>query len=247
MNIRSVLPGHKFRATVAATLAVGMSLSGLTISFPATVSADACTINGRDCFRGWFTNRAYTPYVGDGHMLFTPPSPPLGLFANNINDLTSMISGRLNCGAFNAGGHNTTGAAFIVLTMLGASPGTSKSTACSRLNEWTALVRSYDSAGLINYNIMYNSGNINTLYSTSLSDVTFYAEDVTTPSIVVYSPSRSPIYAIKRDCGNPINRLQRIPPLATNPPPAPPPVGPPAGPPAPPPAPPPYGDINPPA
>lgn len=197
------------RLLTIGTLLCSVMLMALAIQ-PDKASADICAVNGRNCYFGYFFN-GYDGGPGKSqHNLFTPPQ--LGLYANNINDLTGMIGSRMSCQGNvlpNHNSQNASSAAFIVLTMLGAPPGTNKNVACQRYLEWFDLVHKYNAAGLIRYNQVHNFGGINT--RSSGPDVTYYPMNGAAPSIVFYSPvNGAPLYAIKRDCGNPIGRLQAL-------------------------------------
>jgi len=196
-----------------------LQLKRLTLSFAAFVmmvsplvlfaeqaAADMCTVNGRDCWYGYFTGR-YDG--GPGVRQHNVISPPALLNVNNVDQLIANIGTHLGCagGRANAG-QNGTGAAFIVLTMLGYAPGTPKNTACTAFSEWVATVRYW--APYTNYNVFYNFGGLNT--RSSYDDVAWYPSAQTTAwSIVFYSPTTGlPLYAIKKDCANPVGRLQRL-------------------------------------
>lgn len=183
---------------------------GVTFLFSPRALADACSPNGLNCGIGYFTR---TPLIGNPgfHNLYTPP--PLGLQVNNVDDLVAQLSQRLGCGngaIWNPFDQNSVGAAFTILTMLGAPPGTPRITACVRLGEWTALVRTYDAQGLINFNYMYDTGGINT--RSSVYDVEYYQNSVTMNTIVFYDPGNpgNIIYGIKKDCGNPVGQLKSL-------------------------------------
>ena len=182
-----------------------------SMGYAPETSAAQCRDNGRECGYGYFTNRGPTP---SGNNMFTPAN--LGLYANNLNDLYGGLGGKMQCR--NAGqpgstfgvpqnDQNATSAAFIVLTMLGAPPGTAKNQACERWTEWTELVAGYDRAGRIHYNEYHDFDCINTLYTRVNADAVYYAECGAAQSIVFYGANGAPIYAIKRDCANPVGRV----------------------------------------
>lgn len=186
----------------AATLGIG-SLS------PEKARADICTANGRDCYYGYFFNGYDGGAAANGtrHNLFSAPAM---LNVNNGWDLVNTIQGHLGCvggNVSNPNGQNPTGAAFIVLTMLGAAPGTNKNVACQRFGEWASNVYNYEASGLTNFNQVYDFQGINT--RSTYVDVAYYPMNGAANSIVFYSPTTGqPIYAIKKDCGNPVGRLQ---------------------------------------
>lgn len=221
------------RATLA-VLAVLMS-GVLSIGLSPQASAALCTDNGRACRHGYFYNNYYS---GSGIDLFGPPDG-VGLYTYNVVDFEGTIGGSMLCTAPLGPGsvlgvpqsnQNATAAAFIVLTMLGAAPGTPKNVACERYLEWVGIIRSYDAAGLVEYDRVHNFQDVNTMFDPDDRDVVYFQESGASESIVFLHPTTGAVlYAIKQSCGNPLGRLQRVPPL-------PPPV---------PPGPPPYGDLNP--
>jgi hypothetical protein len=212
----------KSRVILVAWVFCSLIVVGSTLQ-PQKAAAYTCLDNGLACDVGYFslTNLAagvhHNLYYGNDYTWGGSPFL-LGLRANNIGDLTGLIKSRLNCtnnanaptNMVNQADQNATGAAFTVLTMLGAAPGTSKNAACQRYNEWASIVTKYDQAGLIHYSEWHNLDGINTRLSTNAgTDVTYYADNAppSDTSIVFYAADGSgPVYAIKRDCGNPIGR-----------------------------------------
>ncbi len=179
------------------------------ILFPQQANADRCSINGRDCHIGYF----FGGYDGGpGTPRNNVISAPAMLNVNDPNALAGMVGGHMGCvnGVIpNPGSQNATGAAFIVLTMMGYPPGTPKNVACQVYNEWAGLVQSW--APHTNYNMFYNFGGLNT--RSSINDVAYYPSAQSEAwSIVFYSPTTGePLYAIKKDCANPVGRLQALP------------------------------------
>jgi hypothetical protein len=211
--IRSLRPVH---LSVLAIGVFGLAFALVALSPPKKASADTCSINGRNCYFGYFTN-VYDggPGIRRNNVLTAPALS----FINNIDNLVVTYSADLgNCpggGLWNQNDQNAVGAAFTILTMLGAPPGTPKNEACRRFAEWRDLVYSYEAAGLVNINIVQDFGGINTR-STKV-DVAYYPSNGAAASIVFYHPiTRQPIYAIKRDCGNPIGVLQGLPVIPYN-------------------------------
>lgn len=177
--------------------------------YPQQANADQCSVNGRDCYVGYFFG-AYDG--GPGTLRNNVISAPAMLNVNNANDLVNNVASHMVCAGGvlqNAGSQNATGAAFIILTMLGYAPGTSKNVACQVFNEWAATVQSW--APNTNYNVFYDFGGLNT--RSSNTDVAYYPSAQTAAwSIVFYSPTTGqPLYAIKKDCANPVGRLQALP------------------------------------
>jgi hypothetical protein len=188
---------------------VFVATAGLVTFFPKQANADQCSINGRDCYIGYFFG-AYDG--GPGTLRNNVISAPAMLNVNNATDLVNNVASHMICSGGvlqNAGSQNATGAAFIILTMLGYTPGTSKNVACQVFGEWAATVQSW--APNTNYNVFYDFGGLNT--RSSNTDVAYYPSAQTAAwSIVFYSPvTGQPLYAIKKDCANPVGRLQALP------------------------------------
>lgn len=193
---------------LAGVCAVVMMLSYVTLMFDSQpVAADQCSINGRDCWYGYFTG-AYDGGPGKRqHNVYTPPAV---LNVNNADQLVAVVGSHMNCGGgvlLNANAQNATGSAFIILTMLGYPPGTSKNVACQVFDQWANRVRTWP---YVRYNEFYNFGGLNT--RSSFTDVSYYPSAQSSAwSIVFYSASGVPLYGIKKDCANPVGRLQALP------------------------------------
>lgn len=173
--------------------------------------ADQCSINGRDCYIGYFFG-GYDGGPPATGTRFNVLSSPAMLGVNNADDLVNNVRSHMACAGgtlLNAGEQNATGSAFIILTMLGYAPGTSKNVACQVFNEWADTVRAW--APNTNYNVFYDFGGLNT--RSTKTDVAYYPSAQSQAwSIVFYNPANGqPLYAIKKDCANPVGRLQAIP------------------------------------
>jgi hypothetical protein len=182
---------------------------GLIIVQPQTAYADVCSDNnGLACNVGYFSGVRDTRL---GHNLFNPPALEN---VHNPQQLVSAIGNYLGCtgGVINGGKHGTS-AAFIVLTMMGYPPGTPKNVACQAFGAWAQTVLNWPGAR-VNYDVPnYYFGGLNTRYMDSPSDVQYYfdSDRLSAPSIVFYNPTTgAPLYAIKKDCGNPVGRLHSI-------------------------------------
>lgn len=211
---------RKTRLALLAFATCSLLLPG-SMAQPQKASAATCANNGTACDVGYFSRQAVT---GAQHNLYYGNDASwggspflLGLRPSNVTQLKNMITGRLACnGAVlsNPGAQNATAAAFTVMTMLGVPPGNSKNIACQRLGEWTNLMDAYDSAGLIHYSEWKSLDGVNTRLSYNQgTDVSYYTDwdPPSDRSIVFYDPNGSgPLYAIKRDCGNPIGRLRAL-------------------------------------
>lgn len=215
----------KSRLVVAGLVACSLVVLSSSINVP-KANAYVCTDNGLGCDIGYFSGANLA--AGAHHNLYygndgTWGGSPflLGLRVNNAYDFEVTIQRRLNCkpgwvGVTNPADQNTVGAAFTVLTMLGAPPGTSKDVACQRLTEWQFLITSYDDQHLITWAEWQNLDGVNTRLSfNGGTDVTYYSdnEPPSDQSITFRSPGGAVLYKIKRDCGNPIGRAQALPKL----------------------------------
>jgi hypothetical protein len=199
------------RTVTLGFMAFAVTLSVMAVN-PQTANADQCSVNGRDCYFGYFFN-GYDGGAAANGTRWNVLSAPALLNVSNVDQLVGTIWGHLGgCPGGNLpnqNGQNPTGAAFIVLTQLGAAPGTNKNVACQRFAEWENAVRNYDSSGLVNYSQIYDFGGINT--RSTLSDVAYYPMNGSADSIVFYHPTTGqPIYAIKKDCANPVGRVQAL-------------------------------------
>ncbi|HET9411708.1 MAG TPA: hypothetical protein VFO38_02585, partial [Candidatus Saccharimonadales bacterium] len=198
-----------FRSVMLWVAAVAVTSFGFLAFSPRQANADQCSINGRDCYIGYF----FGQYDGGpGTLRNNVISLPAMLNVNNATDLVNVTGSHMNCSGgvlLNAGSQNATGSAFIVLTMLGYPPGTSKNVACQVFSEWANVVQQW--APNTNYNTFYDFGGLNT--RSSNTDVAYYPSAQTAAwSIVFYSPSTGePLYGIKKDCANPVGRLQALP------------------------------------
>ena len=207
-----MLPGsrHNKKWWLGAWLSLVLFLTaGILILDAQKAYADACSINGRDCYIGYF----FGGYDGGpGVRRNNVMRAPALLNANNADQLIAIIGSHMACAGgtlVNPNSQNATGSAFIILTMMGYAPGTSKNVACQIFGEWANTVREW--APYTNYNVFYFFGGLNT--RSSVTDVAYYMSAQTSAwSIVFYSPTTGqPLYAIKKDCANPVGRLQRLP------------------------------------
>lgn len=206
------LPEWLTRRNLAGLLVFGMLISSVFVIFsPRQADADQCSINGRDCYIGYF----YGGYDGGPPATgtrFNVISPPAMLNVNNVEELVGNVASHMACSGGvlqNAGSQNGTGAAFIILTMLGYAPGTSKNIACQEFGRWATTVRAW--APHTNYNVFYDFGGLNT--RSTITDVAYYPSAQTSAwSIVFYHPTTGqPLYGIKKDCANPVGALQALP------------------------------------
>lgn len=206
----SLLQGRSKKWWVGSWLALVIVASAGTFIFHSKqVSADMCSINGRDCYIGYFFG-AYDG--GPGVRRSNVISAPALLNVNNADQLVANFASHMACAGgtlTNPGSQNATGAAFTILTMMGYAPGTPKDVACQVFGEWANTVRAW--APYTNYNVFYDYGGLNT--RSSITDVAYYPSAQTQAwSIVFYHPTTGqPLYGIKKDCANPVGRLEALP------------------------------------
>jgi hypothetical protein len=180
--------------------------------------------------------------AGIGYGYFACTSPTLSndddVFPHQLAASSSAsafegeITSQLNSNGSLAGtGEYSTGAAFIIDTMMGVSAGSCDRTVCdTTVAQWEALVTEYGSLGLIKVtNINWTCGITDTLYDPTANDDFYFtlepggslipcslpsaAVQATVPVIEFLSPTtKKGIFNIKIDCGNPIGSLQAIPP-----------------------------------
>lgn len=169
---------------------------------------------GRDENCGYFLN-SYVDATGSG--LLTGIADQFGASALlGVNDVDRFVAVmahhvQLYNGCNPDGSPNSdqrrNSAAFIILTMQGAPAGTVANGPCVTgysFARWENLVRQYAARGLINFNENHTY-QFNTRIQRSTMDVAWYSQAFDTRlSIVVRAPNGSVIYAIKKDCANPV-------------------------------------------
>jgi len=218
MSIQRVVRFVSRRPVVMAFLVLAGGMFG-TMAFTSTASAGICwkTIS---CDTGWFSGRgpdSTGEYPADYWDVIDG-----GLHSPNLGAFLSDMSGFLKCTSTDQPGsalgvaqsdNNATGAAFIILTMLGAPAKTPKNQACVRWTEWKTIVTQYDKAGLVNYNFNLNPVNVNTFFTHSFNgDVGFDKNAPAGLAIVFFNPDGSgAVYAIRHECGNPVGVVNPLP------------------------------------
>jgi len=203
------LRGMKTRLSAVVALVLSMGIMS-TLVYPAQVAkADACSVNGRDCYFGYF----YNGYDGGpGVRQHNVYSAPALLNVHDPNALVNTVRSHMNCAGgrlLNAGEQNATGSAFIIMTMLGLAPGTSKDAACQQFDKWANIVLTWQYRPG-DFDTDYYFGGLNT--RSTYTDVAWYISAQTSALSIVF---RSPVdghvmYAIKKDCGNPVGRLEGL-------------------------------------
>lgn len=201
------------------TLALSVSVNLLT---PVKAEAATGSCNTR-------ADLAYNRAEWCGYFLNNEDANGSRVFDNGIpssvNTAAEFIN-LINNYRLNGDTQHKIGAKFIILTMLGAPGGTASSQADVRYNEWVALINGYAALGKIDWNYAhpFYCNILNSYYQENFPDDAFYTEPasagrcgptVTRQSIIFRHPTTNAIlYAIKRDCANPIGEikpLQKIP------------------------------------
>lgn len=185
------------------TLSLFAIILSMTFSSLIGGSANARTFN-RDRGRGYFTNNSLTAGFDQ-----TADVIMGGIHSNDINNFVSTIKGHLN-----AGGKRRTAASFIINTMLGNMTGESSwrdmTSSDAKVTTWEARVRDYASRGLINWND-WRSTDYNTFYSSN--DIAWYPSYKNDARITFFNANGTPLYQIRKDCGNPVGTLTGLPTL----------------------------------
>lgn len=185
------------------TLSLFAIILSMTFSSLIGGSANARAFN-RDRGRGYFTNNSLTAGFGQTSDVIMG-----GIHSNDINNFVSTIKGHLN-----AGGRRRTTASFIINTMLGNMTGESSwrdmTSSDAKVTTWEARVRDYASRGLINWN-GWRSTDYNTFYSSN--DVAWYPSYKNDARITFFNANGTPLYQIRKDCGNPVGTLTGLPTL----------------------------------
>lgn len=208
--IRQRLMRVSSRVGVGVFLVIAFSFLML-LSHSQQVKADQCSINGRSCYFGYFFN-GYDGGPGATGTLHNVLSAPAVLDVHSADQLIANIGSHMSCSGgtlLNANTQNATGSAFIILTMMGYAPGTSKNVACQVFSQWADRVREW--APDTEYDRFYDYGGLNT--RSSFTDVTYYPSAQTSAWSIVFKDkvTHAVLYAIKKDCGNPVGRLQKLP------------------------------------
>lgn len=177
------------------------------------LSEQAEAFPGRSSNTGFFSNNTYSgngdKLWGQGNSGFddTGLSSPYPSNVDTIDEFVDYYDLFLQ----STDDQRATTAAFTILNMMGEPPGTSRERARDLFNDWEDLVRAYHDAGKIDFSQSYTYSQ-NTLYDITRDDVMWYTEDDTRPSVVFRSlADNSIIYAIKRDCANPVGPMEALP------------------------------------
>lgn len=138
---------------------------------------------------GYFNNE----YDGNGDVVLTGGLVGVG----NVDQLVARISSQLNSGT----AHNKTGAAFLVLVMLGAPAGSPKGAASGLFPGWEKIVRQYAAAGRIDFGVQGSFAS-NTYWQDARDDVAWFTQNDTQPVIRFRAANGTTEVMIKISCGN---------------------------------------------
>jgi hypothetical protein len=217
---------------------VAISFAGLAMQLVSSPTASAYTCaggpifdSGRKVWCGYFTNKFDDGVSPPGEFVLSN-GVPAGV--NSVATLTAYILSLRN----GANAQDKTGAEFIIETMLGISgpasnralattlfqpPGAGSCALAANAGYWTCRVAAEAAAGDINWNYAYPfpCGVENTYYQAGgNNDDAFFTDGddgcgpgVTKTSIAFLNPNNRSqvIYAIKRQCGNPIGLVNGLP------------------------------------
>lgn len=123
----------------------------------------------------------------------------------DANSFISFIKSKLYSGS----ARDQTGAAFTILTMLGAPWSRNRPPSANEVSDWESRVREAANYGRVTWNMNY-SFSVNSYWQgnngggSDPNDDAFYYQNATKLSIVFRNASGAIVYAIKRDCGNPV-------------------------------------------
>lgn len=166
-------------------------------------------VHGRAEFRGYFTN----VYDNWGHAVF--PEDYDGMAVPSSVDTADEFINFIKYTKLDLDGNGSgnqqekTGAAFIINTMIGSSPASrNRPPNSDQIAEWENRVRYAEDVGRISwkYNFSYT---LNSYYQGakgggSPNDNAFFDENGTSQTIIFRNSSGAVIYAIRRQCANPV-------------------------------------------
>lgn len=228
--MRSLIKNRKlgFILTLAGALGVAM----LSVNTARANHAGCAPMFYNRCVgHGYFAGQPYS----QGTYVMSTGQPAKfnsrgGMPVYNVNEFVGYINNRLYDGSPGDKYQDTTGAAFIINTML-ARWGTDYGNrdagviyARNNFAEWEKRVRWYDSQGLIEWDrkYAYPVGFENSLYSRGTGDNAYvnhpeYQEEYTimffAPGFGPTSPTPYRHFQIKKNCGNPIGTLPGLQPV----------------------------------
>lgn len=168
-------------------------------------------VYGRAEFRGYFTN---TQDFYGTHVL--PASFSGNSFPSSINSASEFINFiKGGNGLASGSAQRRTGAAFIIQTMIGSSR--SRPPTAAQIAEWESRVNAAQAAGRVtwffNYRHTLNSYYQGTGSGSNPNDDAFFDDTGTSQSIVFRDSAGTIVYAIRRQCANPVGngRINPIP------------------------------------
>lgn len=243
--MRSLIKSYKLGLILIFVGVIGM-VTLATTSVQAN-HAGCANFYNRCVSHGYFTGQNYNIGSGHGTYVMSGGQPKNldsrgGMPVYNVNEFVGYIHNRLHDGApgdANAKYQDTTGAAFIVNTMLGrwgtdyGSRDAGVIYARNNFAEWEQRVRWYDSQNLIEWDrkYAYPVGFENSLYARDIRDEVYvnHPEYQAEYTIMIHAPGHGPgsgdprrEFQIKKNCGNPIGANTALRSVPTPPPPPPP-------------------------
>ncbi|HSX16645.1 MAG TPA: hypothetical protein VLH86_00930 [Patescibacteria group bacterium] len=177
-----------------------MVITGLAVAgflFGYGVIANAWPVHGRQPYHGYFTN------TYDDQGTFVLPNKYSGGWAiptstNSPGPFISQIKNDLASGST----QEKTGAAFIIQTMIGNA--TNKPPTAAQVADWEDRVNDASISWNINYCYTINSYYQGTSSGPNPADDAFYSNSGCAPAIVFRDSSGAIVYAIRRQCANPV-------------------------------------------
>ncbi len=217
----NLIKRHRLGIVLLLVGSVGMVFLAVT---PARAGHVGCSPSfyNRCSQHGYFTNREYHMGGAGTYVMSTGgPTGVGGMPVNNVNEFVGFIHNRLHDGSPVDKYQDTTGAAFIINTMLGrwgsdyGSRDAGVIYARNNFSEWEKRVRWYDSQGLVDWHTFRRHANFdNSLYDHATGDDVFYRDNRLDDDqfiVLFYTPGHGPAsstpqrdFIIKKNCGNPI-------------------------------------------
>lgn len=177
---------------------MGLVAAGLVIGYG--VVSYAWPVHNRQPFRGYFRN------IYDDEGTYVLPNKYSGqavpASVDSAGEFINLIKNDLNVGST----QEKTGAAFIIQTMIGNA--TDKPPTAAQIADWEDRVNDAAASGWVSWNINYcytiNSYYQGTSTGPNPADDAFFGESGCSPAIVFRNSGGAVVYAIRRQCANPI-------------------------------------------
>lgn len=161
-------------------------------------------VYGRAQYHGYFTDRE--DFYGTHVLPASFGGNALPASVNSASSFISFIKG--GNGLASGSAQRRTGAAFIIQTMIGSSR--TRPPTAAQIAEWEARVNAAQAAGRVTWSFNF-SYTINSYYQgtgqgSNPNDDAFFDDPGTGSSIVFRNAAGTIIYAIRRQCANPVGR-----------------------------------------